>query len=130
MELIFEVVFELLGELALLLFVQIFGELGANVIAAYRSRGPRLPFVSAIGHALAGGGFGWLSLLMFPYSFAHTDTMRLIALIGSPLLAGLGSALIGSWRRRSGRGLVLFETFTYGFLFAFAFALVRYLWTS
>ena len=130
MEVIFELVFELLGEVGLQLFVHIFGELGANMIASYRQRGPRHPIVSAIGHTLVGGGFGWLSLLMFPYSFAHTDTMRLISLFGSPLLAGLASALIGSWRRKSGRGLVLFETFTYGFLFAFAFALVRFLWTS
>lgn len=130
MEVIFEVLAELLGELFLQLLVHGLGEVGANMIASYRRRGPRHPIVSALGHSLVGAGLGWLSLLLFRHSFAHTDTMRVIALFGSPVLAGLASAMIGAWRRRTGRTAVLFETFTYGLLFAFAFALVRYLGTS
>jgi hypothetical protein len=131
MEVLLEVILEFVGEGLLQLFVHVLGDMGANMVAAYRQRGPRNRFVSAIGHTFFGAVFGGLSLLLFRHSFAHTETARLVALIGSPLLAGLCSALLGTWkRRRSGHALVLFETFSYGVLFAFAFALVRYLATA
>ncbi len=130
MEVIFELIAELFGEVLLQLIVHGLGDLGANMIAAYRRRGPRRPIVSALGHVLFGTGLGWLSLLVFSHSFAHGEAMRIAALVGSPLIAGLCSALIGTRRRDAGKDLVLFETFSYGVLFAFAFALVRYLGTA
>ncbi len=125
-----EVIFELVAEVFLQGIVHMLGDLGANLVAAYRRAGPRSGFLSAFGHILFGAAFGGLSLLVFSESFAHTDTMRLVALFCSPLLAGLISALIGTRRRDADRTAVLFETFLYGFLFAFSFALVRYLWTA
>jgi hypothetical protein len=126
MEVLFELVVELLFEGLLQLGAHVFGDLGANVIAAYRRRGPRRPWVSAIGHLLFGAAIGGLSLLVFRHSFAHGPAMRMLALLGSPLLAGLVSMLLGTRRRDAGRNWVAFETFTYGVLFAFAFALVRF----
>lgn len=125
-----EVIFELVAEFLLQGGVHLLGDLGANMVAAYRRRGPRSGFVSALGHIFFGAAFGGLSLLIFRHSFAHTETMRLFALFGSPLLAGLFSALIGTWRRNAGRTAVLFETFLYGVLFAFSFALVRFFATA
>lgn len=125
-----ELIFELVAEVLLQGGVHLLGDLGANLVAAYRRRGPRSGFLSALGHILFGAVCGGLSLLVFSKSFAHTDAMRLAALFGSPLLAGLISALIGTRRRDAGRTAVLFETFLYGFLFAFSFALVRYFWTA
>ena len=130
MEVLFELVVELLLEGGLQLLVHVFGDLGANMVASYRRRGPRRPWVSAIGHVLFGAAMGGLSLLVFRHSFAHGQVMRLVALIGSPLLAGVFSMLLGTRRRDAGRDWVAFETFTYGLLFAFAFALVRFLATA
>lgn len=130
MEVLFELVVELLLEGGLQLLAHVFGDLGANMAASYRRRGPRRPWVSAIGHLLFGAAIGGLSLLVFRHSFAHSQGMRLLALIGSPLLAGVFSMLLGTRRRDAGRDWVAFETFTYGLLFAFAFALVRFLATA
>ncbi len=130
MEVIIEVILELFAEVLLQFFGQFLGDLGANTVASYRGRRPSNRFLSALGHTIFGAAFGGLSLLVFRHSFAHTEALRLLALFGSPVLAGLCSALIGSWRRKAGKDSVLFETFTYGLLFAFAFALVRYLATA
>jgi hypothetical protein len=130
MEALFELVLELLCEGGLQLLAHLFGDLGANVVASYRRRGKPRAWISAIGHLLFGAAMGGLSLLVFRHSFAHSEVMRLVALIGSPLLAGCFSMLLGTRRRDAGRDWVAFETFTYGVLFAFAFALVRYLATA
>ncbi|MEZ4363746.1 MAG: hypothetical protein R3B48_26445 [Kofleriaceae bacterium] len=130
MEALFELLFEVLGELFLQLFVHLLGDLGARTVDAYRVRGPSRPYLSAFSHAFFGAAAGGLTLLVFPHSFAHTATMRLVALFGSPLLAGLASAMLGTRRRDAGKTSVLFETFAYGVLFAFAFALVRFFATA
>lgn len=129
MEVLIELLFQIFGEFFLGLLVQIFGDLGANVIAAYRKRGTRRPFVSAFGHVFFGALFGGLSLLVFHHSFAHAEWMRWVALLGSPVVAGSVSMAIGTRRRDAGKDWVAFETFSYGFAFAFSFALVRFLAT-
>jgi hypothetical protein len=130
MELLFELIFEVFGELLLQLVVQGFGDMGSRVIAAYRVSAPRRPSVAAFGHAFFGAAAGGLTLLVFPHSFAATSTGRLLALFGSPLLAGVGSMMLGTRRRDAGKPVVLFETFSYGVLFALAFALVRFFATA
>lgn len=130
MEALFELVVELLFEGLLQLAGHVLGDLGANVIDSYRRRGRPRAWISAIGHLLFGASVGGLSLLVFRHSFAHSEAMRLVALFGSPILAGCFSMLLGTRRRDAGRSWVAFETFTYGLLFAFAFALVRYLATA
>jgi hypothetical protein len=130
MEALFELLVELLFEGLLQLAAHVLGDLGANLLASYRRRGPRRRWVSAIAHLLFGAATGGLSLLIFRHSFAHGEGMRLLALLGAPLLAGIFSMLLGTRRRDAGRDWVAFETFTYGVLFAFAFALVRFLATA
>ena len=130
MEVIFELLFEIFGEFLLQLVVQLFGDLGSNVFNSYRKRGPRRPIVSAIGHVFFGALLGGLSVLVFRHSFAHTEWMRWTALLGSPVVAGAMSLVIGTRRRDAGKDWVAFETFSYGFAFAFAFALVRFLATQ
>lgn len=125
-----ELIFELIAEVLLQGGVHLLGDVGANLVASYRRRGPSSGFLAALGHIFFGAACGGLSLLLFAKSFAHTDAMRLVALFGSPLLAGLISALIGTRRRDAGRTSVLFETFLYGFLFAFSFAVVRYFFAT
>lgn len=111
------------------LLAQLFGELGAHTLAAYRKPRPRRPVVSAIGHAFFGALLGALSLLVLDHSMAHSFSGRLASLFLSPLLAGTLTALIGLRRRRGGRPTVLLESFSYGLLFAFSFSLVRFLAT-
>jgi hypothetical protein len=130
MELLFEVVFEFLAELALQFFVQALGGIGSNMLNAHRARGPRHPAVSLLGHAVVGAALGALTLVWFPHSFAHSEFVRIGTLIASPLATGLLTAIIGTRRRHAGRTTVLIETFSYGFLFAFTFALVRFFATT
>lgn len=130
MELLFEILFEFVGELLVQIFFQGLGGIGSNMINAHRTRGPRHPVVSVVGHTVAGLGLGALTLVWFPHSFAHSEFVRIGTLIASPLATGLLTAIIGARRHRAGRTTVLMETFSYGFLFALAFALVRFFATT
>jgi hypothetical protein len=74
--------------------------------------------------------FGWLSVLVFPEAFVRSSNLHGISLLIGPVLAGFTMAAIGWIRRRQGKLLVRLETFSYGFIFAFAMALIRLLFTQ
>ena len=44
----------------------------------------------------------------------------------TPVLAGLAMGVLGAWRQRRGQELLRLDRFAYGYLFALALALVRF----
>jgi hypothetical protein len=62
---------------------------------------------------------------VFPTSFIRDPRLRVINVALTPIVAGAAMALLGTWRRRREQPLVRLDRFTYGFVFAFAMALVR-----
>jgi hypothetical protein len=77
---------------------------------------------------LLGGLVGGLSLLIFPDSFLHTESLKLVNLFVTPVALGLIMVLIGKLREKKGQEKVKLDKFSYGFLFAFGMALVRFIW--
>jgi hypothetical protein len=73
---------------------------------------------------------GGLSLLVFPQSFVRSERFHGINLMITPVLCGLLMTAIGRWRARQGDPLLRIDSFVYGFLFAFAMALVRFVYTT
>jgi hypothetical protein len=73
---------------------------------------------------------GWVSILIFPNSFIRASTIHGISLLITPTLAGLTMAGIGWMRRQKGKSVIRLESFAYGFVFAFAMALIRLLFTQ
>jgi hypothetical protein len=124
---ILEVIIELFGELVLQLIGQLLAALGEHTVAAHRTAGPRSRALSILGHIMFGGIVGALSLLVVQHSLIDDPTARVVSLFASPIAAGAVTAAIGWLLRRNDRATVPLERFGYGFLFAFSFALVRFL---
>ena len=73
---------------------------------------------------------GWLSILIFPKAFVRSSNLHGISLLITPVLAGFTMSAIGWIRLRQGKLLIRLETFSCGFIFAFAMALIRLLFTE
>jgi hypothetical protein len=77
--------------------------------------------------ALAGCGAGLLSVALFPHPIFSTHHVPGASLVISPFAAGFGMSLIGWMISRRGGRRARIETFRYGFVFALAMAIVRFL---
>ena len=154
MEIVFELLFELFGELILgligeaigSLFGSLFGTITGNIAAKMRplpSAGspadrdaarpaPAKPFSPAaklLFYLVVGALLGWISIHLFPHSFArHMDT-KIAVLIGVPLGCGVMMAVIGEWKKKHGRMRGTLESFGCGLAFALPMAVIRFIWT-
>jgi len=140
---IFEFVFEVL--------IQIVFEAGVDAASrAYRSREDvaavsrvhrRSRFVSFLRLSLSktnhpitilkftllGLALSFVSILVLPQPLVRPSKFHGISLLISPVVTGLFMGFIGRTVRRRGRTPVQIESFAYGFTFALAFALIRFL---
>lgn len=129
MELIFEVLFQFLGEILVQFGAELLLELGLHSVGDTFKK-PRNPVLSGIGFALWGTLAGALSLLLFPHSLVTNIAYRKANVIVTPLVAGAAMMLIGRLRDRRGSGLVKLDRFGYAFVFALSMAVVRYFATA
>ncbi|SFN17457.1 hypothetical protein SAMN05660284_00746 [Formivibrio citricus] len=120
---------EFLLELLLEFVIQIVGEalfeLGLHSMSE-PFRKPPNPRLAAVGYALFGAILGGISLWLFPRHMVASVTWRWINLLVTPTLAGLCMSWIGTWRAKQGQAVLRIDRFSYGFLFAFSLALVRF----
>lgn len=136
MEIIVEVILQILGwvlqflgELLLQACSELLAELfGRSLFEPFRRPKPLHPWLAALGYLIFGAMAGGLSLWLLPVLFISAPWLRLINLLLTPLIAGLLMARLGSWRRRQEQETSRLDTFSYGFLFALAMALVRFTW--
>jgi hypothetical protein len=120
-----ELLFEILGEFLIQVFGELLIELGLHSMAE-PFRKPPNPWIAAIGYALFGAIFGGLSLLVISHYIVSGSTGRIVNLIATPVLAGLCMSLLGHWRSKRGQTLIRIDRFSYGYLFALSFALIRF----
>ena len=125
-----ELFFELFAEAILEALLQIVCEL--LVWVGFREASERrvanrtvMPFFSFLGYLVLGALLGGLSLLVFSGSLSNTHAWKLTTLILIPILAGLMMSWIGLRNRKKGKDPLRLESFLFGWVFAFAFALVR-----
>jgi hypothetical protein len=119
--------FQLVGEFILQMVLEAFAELFGHAFKrAWRRLGPARPWLSALGYLALGTGAGALSLWLFPTHLIESSWLRAANLLVTPLLAGLLMEAIGNWRERRAKEVIKLETFAYGFCFALAMTLVRY----
>ena len=129
MDLIFEVLFQFIGEILLQVLFEYLVELG------FRSLGeifqtPRNAAVSTIGYALWGTIAGTISLLVFPSSLITGIGLRRLNIIITPLAVG-AIVMLASWARsRKGQRAIKPNRFGYPFAFALAMTIVRYIGTK
>ncbi len=129
MEFLFEILFQILGELVLQVLFEAIAELGMHSLAN-TMKAPRNPVLSTIGFVLWGAIAGGISLLILPKSPITSLALRRINLLATPLAAGGIMMLIGRLRDRRGQNLVRLDRFSYAFVFAFSMAVVRYIWAQ
>ena len=138
MEIIAEILFQVLvavleffGELLLqLLFDAVAEVIGHSIKEPFRRPKPMYPLLAAVGYVIFGAIAGGLSLLVWPHLFIKGHWLRVVNLLLTPCVSALIMALIGSWRRRHEKEVIRIETFAYGFCFAAAMSLVRFIWGS
>lgn len=124
MEVLFELLFQFVGELLLQVVAEVLFELGLRSLGAPFSKAPN-PYLATIGYVLFGAIAGAMSLWAFPALFIHSSTGRIVNVVVTPLAAGALMAAIGAWRTAKGQRTILLDRFAYGFLFALVMALVR-----
>ena len=118
-------ILQLLGELLLQLIVELFGR---SLVEPFRRPKPIHPWLAAIGYIIFGAFAGAMSLWLVPALFISAQWLRLVNLFLTPFIAGVLMASLGSWRERNSKQTIRLDSFTYGFLFAFAMAFVRFTW--
>lgn len=127
MEFIFEIVFQFVGEIVVQALFELIAEFGFRSLADTFRR-PKNPVLSTIGFALWGIAAGGISVWIFPTSHIHDPLFRKMNLIVTPVALGFLMMLIGKIRLRKGQDLIRLDRFGYAFVFAFAMALIRFIW--
>jgi hypothetical protein len=122
-------ILQILGELVLQIVLEALAELGLHSVREpFRRPKPLHPVLAAIGYGIFGAGAGALSLWLLPNLFITVEWLRIANLVITPVAAGGVMVAFGVWRRRRDEELIRLDRFSYGFLFAFAMALVRFIW--
>jgi hypothetical protein len=127
MEAIFELLFEIFGEVLLQVVFEALAQAGVHVV-----RNPDKPakvqnrWVLAAGYCLYGAIGGGVSLLISPQGLLHHPALRVGYLIIAPVAIGALLAAIARWRSKRGRPVLDIDRFGNGWLFAFTFAFIRF----
>ena len=120
-----EFLFEIFGEFLLQILTETLAEAGLQSVAEPFQMQPR-PWLAALGYLLFGAVLGGMSLWLFPNYFMATKGLRIANAVLAPIVAGLCMAAIGAWRARRGQSVLRIDQFSYGYLFALAFGLMRF----
>lgn len=123
-----EFLFEILGEFLLQAFGEALLEIGLHSLAEPFRRAPN-PWMAALGYLLLGALLGGLSLLIFP-QYLVPPPWRQANLFLTPFAVGGLMVAMGAWRAQRGEEVLRIDRFLYGFLFAAALALVRYVFAG
>lgn len=126
---VFEIIFQLLGELLLQVTFEAMVELGLHSLSG-TLRKPKGPVSSTIGFALWGAIAGGISLLILPASPIAQSWLRKINLVATPVVVASFMSMTGRFRSRRKQTLVRLDRFGYAFVFAFTMALIRYVWAT
>ena len=125
MEALFEILFQFLGEFLLQILFEGITDIGFGWFDKKATQAPR-PILSALGFLLLGTLAGGISLLIMPHSMLTTPSLRVINVIGTPLLVSSCMMVISNWRATKGREPFKLNRFSYAYCFAVAMALVRF----
>ena len=119
LEFAIELIFYGGGELLVEGVARIFG-------APFGRRGRHHPIVAGIGLLLIGAVLGEVSYWVWPYRLVASGPYPGISLLISPVVNGLLTHALGTWRENHDRPRTYLSTFWGGALFAFGMAGVRF----
>ncbi len=127
MEIIIELFCQIFGELILQVICELVLELSLHSFKQTMEPEKCMPVIAFFGYGILGVFVGGLSLLAFPHPFIRSTRFHGIGLFITPLLTGLAMSGMGWLRKRQGTVVLRIDTFSYGFIFAFGIALIRFI---
>jgi len=121
-------ILQFLGELLIQIIAEVVFELIGHRIKEplHRSR-PVNSWLAATGYFIFGAMAGGISLWLLPELFISAPWLRVANLILTPIASGLFMGLLGAWRTSKQQELIRLDKFAYGYCFAIAMALVRFI---
>lgn len=123
MEFLFELVFEIFGEI----FLQLIFELGGrSLIEPFSKPVNRNPFLAFFGYALFGLIAGGISVLVFPKHLIPDLRIRTLNLVLTPVAVGAAMAVLGNLRLKADKSVIGIDRFSFGAVFALSMALIRF----
>jgi len=123
-----EIILGYVGEVAIQLIIEILIELGFESIAhSLKPVRKSNKFFSLTGCVLLGGIVGFISVMIFSHRLIPLLAIPGFSMIGPPLLSGLVMNQVGKERLAKGKEISALATFAGGTLFAFGFAVIRYI---
>lgn len=135
MEIVFEILFAVFGALLETLFeilaqavFEVAAEVGLrSLVEPFQRSRPTNPFLAGVGYLLYGAIAGDLSLLI-PRLFTIPLWLRVLNVVVTPVACGLIMVKLGQIREKRGEKPIRINRFLYGYLFALAMAVVRFIW--
>ena len=127
-----EIIFELLAQLVLEIFVQGVFELGGRgVISLFRKRVETAnPWLAICGYITMGAVAGGISVWLIPMHLLKSPALQLVNLALTPIVLGFIFEALGRWRSNHERPRYAVDRFSYGFTFALTMGLIRYFFTA
>jgi hypothetical protein len=119
---------EEIGQILVELFLQFFLEVLADVIWRRLPEPARLVIKALLSAGIA-ALLGGLSTMLAPAPLFAGEVLRVAYLVVAPAIIGLGMSWIGRYLVNNEKSRSTLEAFGFGWLFAFSFALTRYLLT-
>jgi hypothetical protein len=131
MEIIFEVLLGLLLEILGQGFFELLAEFGIRSLGhSIGLKKPVNPIMATVGYLILASVCGGLSLLIFPKHLIANTNLQLLNLLVTPIILGW----IMSKRRNilvlKGKTPIRLDSFAYGFTFALAFGLIRFIYAK
>jgi hypothetical protein len=120
-----------IAEILLETGIEIAGEALASLLTRatsklFKSISDFNPVANTFALGMLGTLVGFLSVVTYPHPLVHPSRIHGISVIVSPLITGFVMSQLGRLLRNHGRKVMPIESFGYGFVFAFAMALVRF----
>lgn len=124
-------VLHIFGEFLLQMALEILAESGLyGLREPFRRPKPLHPILAGICYIALGAIMGGLSLILLPSPFIKSHAGRIANLLLTRLAAGVVMAAIGTWRLRRGKDTIRLDRFAYGYLFALAMGLIRFVYAA
>jgi hypothetical protein len=126
MEILFELLYQMFGELLLQIFFLFIVEVVSPILGLVIKEKSINIWIAITGYVIFGVIAGLISLLFFPSLFIVSHLLQIVNLLVTPLaVSGLMYCLL-LWRLRRGEKLVRLDHIVYSFVFALTMSAIRF----